>query len=172
MNTRSIKLINFLSFQLSWFLAVYYHNNYAALACLLAFVLNMNITQPNLSKRMMTVLLLAAIGITNDSLLYYYNVISSPGENPYIIPLWLAGLWLAFCATLNCYMQLFNKLSILKLALIGGICGSLSYLSGGKLHAIIYNFAFIPDFIFYFLNWCILFPVLCRLSLDTKKTAN
>lgn len=84
---------------------------------------------------------LVAIGIgcsvIGDGLLGWSGVLANPdGSAFYWSPLWLIGLWAAFATLLPiCFTWLYEKLWLA--AVLGMASGTLSYISGGKMGALL-----------------------------------
>ncbi|GAB3034303.1 DUF2878 domain-containing protein [Bowmanella dokdonensis] len=114
-----------------------------------------------------TELLLASVcalpGILVDSLLALSGVFVFSPAPLAPLPLWLAGLWLAFCVTLRHSLSfLQNRLALG--ALLAAIGGPTSYLAGMKLDAVDFTYGPYVTTAVLALIWAALMPVLLRLN--------
>lgn len=158
------KIINFIIFQTGWLVAVYYHNDVAALFCILLAIFNFSFSEHRFLASCLLGFILTLIGLTNDYALVYFKIISFPNQHFNILPFWLISIWLLFISTLDSSLGWLSKTNIFILCLVSGVGGALSYCAGAKLGAITYNNLLIPEFIFHFINWSILLPVILMLK--------
>ena len=105
-------------------------------------------------------LIIGFIGIALDSVFAQLNLLSFPGfTNQYLpIPSWLMALWFVFALMVP--HSLFWLRKNLKIASVAGaIGGSLSYFLGHKLGALHFAEPLWKTFMFYFIEWGLLFPI-------------
>ncbi len=118
---------------------------------------------------------LAAIGcsVIGDGGLGLISVLKTPGGGSLgVPPLWLIGLWAAFATLIPiCFRWLFSRLWLA--AILGACSGTLSYVSGGKLGALMVN---TEGLHWIALEWGIAMPLLVWLvqrgDSDVLETAN
>jgi hypothetical protein len=134
------KIINFLLFQLIWFVCILgaaINETHAALALSmllisLHFYLNKN------KKNELKILLTASIiGFLFDGVLLKAGLVTyaNPGWSYSLTPLWIVVLWMGFAITLNSSLNwLKTKLNLS--VLFGAIGGPLAYIAGEKLGAV------------------------------------
>ena len=94
-------------------------------------------------------------------MLGYLEVLQTPeGSALGVPPLWLIGLWAAFATLLPiCFRWLFNRLWLA--AILGAVSGTVSYVSGGKLGALMVN----GDGLYWIaLEWGLALPLLVWLA--------
>ena len=77
--------------------------------------------------------------LIGDGGLGLLEVLQTPeGISLGVPPLWLIGLWAAFATLLPvCFRWLYNRLWLASI--LGAVSGTLSYVSGGKLGALMVN---------------------------------
>lgn len=84
------------------------------------------------------VVIIAFAGFLFDSLLMGFNLVeyqSGWGENEFLAPLWIGGIWLAFALTINHSFKAFLSRPIIAI-LLGVIGGPLTYRGAVSLGAI------------------------------------
>jgi hypothetical protein len=136
-------LINFIAFQIIWFLAVLgaANNNIwpAGIALVVFMSWQLSKTRRHKNDKRFVVFALV-IGLILDSAWQLLGYIQFKTPLPYfsfISPLWILFLWIAFALTFNHSMSWLKKSPIL--AVIFGFIGApLSYLAGLKIDALIY----------------------------------
>ncbi|XPF96294.1 DUF2878 domain-containing protein [Colwellia sp. RE-S-Sl-9] len=155
---RLFSLINFITFQLCWFVSATYQQSG------ILIIIALLCTHFTLSPKKIAdieILPIALIGITVDQLLIAIQIIQLPENSvsPFIIPVWLMFLWCAFAWCLNHSLQWLINLSTTKVTVIGAIFGSLSYYVALQLN--VFNsvlsplyFALVMAFI-----WALLLPL-------------
>lgn len=120
------KVVNGVLFQLGWFGAVLGGNQWA-LGCLFVFSCLHQTFFVRRYSEWFLVLIVAALGISIDSLLFHYSLLVQSGDG--FIPLWLACLWCMFALTL-CHAFSWLQGRLWLAAVLGGIAGPSSYLAG------------------------------------------
>jgi hypothetical protein len=160
------KIINFLLFQLIWFVCILgaaINETHAALALSmllisLHFYLNKN------KKNELKILLTASIiGFLFDGVLLKAGLVTyaNPGWSYSLTPLWIVVLWMGFAITLNSSLNwLKTKLNLS--VLFGAIGGPLAYIAGEKLGAVT---LMTPNTIIVIsIGWSIITPLLIYIS--------
>jgi hypothetical protein len=160
------KIINFLLFQLIWFVCILgaaINETHAALALSmllisLHFYLNKN------KKNELKILLTASIiGFLFDGVLLKTGLVTyaNPGWSYSLTPLWIVVLWMGFAITLNSSLNwLKTKLNLS--VLFGAIGGPLAYIAGEKLGAVT---LMTPNTIIAIsIGWSIITPLLIYIS--------
>ena len=108
-----------------------------------------------------------AIGcsIVGDSLLGILGVLANPdGSALGLSPLWLIGLWTAFATLIPiCFTWLYQRLWLASL--LGMLSGTLSYVSGGKMGALLVRTEML-DLMCIAIEWGIAFPLLVWMARD------
>ncbi|WP_179078303.1 DUF2878 domain-containing protein [Colwellia sp. UCD-KL20] len=159
---RLFSLINFITFQLCWFVSATYQQSGILI---IISLLCIHFALSPQKKADIKVLPIALIGIAVDQLLIAIQVIQLPENSmsPLVIPIWLMFLWCAFAWCLNHSLQWLIKLSTTKVGVIGAIFGSLSYYVALQLN--VFNsvlsplyFALAMAFI-----WALLLPLFTRI---------
>ncbi|MDF2178211.1 DUF2878 domain-containing protein [Aliiglaciecola sp. CAU 1673] len=153
-------------FQCFWFLAILGKTTMLpALAALLLLHVVLH-SQPMSELRMM--IMGAGFGLLIDGLLTNMGIFVFEPAISVVIPLWLLGLWIAFCATLrNSLSFLLNK-PLLGLVL-GSITGPMSYLAGMKLGAVTFGLPMLHTLLIISAIWALLMPTLAFLSKHIMK---
>lgn len=144
--------INLLLFNISWFGLILVGDNFIPITlCWLAFHFA---TVKHKTREILMVAIISIIGITLDSLLYYFQVFQF--ETGRFIPFWLMVLWLGFSATVAHSLLFLEKSKMLQFV-VGGVFAPLSYIAG-------YNFGVVnfghPVLITYFLLSMIWAPLM------------
>jgi hypothetical protein len=134
------KIINFLLFQLVWFVCILgaaTNATHSAVAFSLFIILfHFYLTKYKISE--LKILLLASvIGFLFDGFLLKSELVlyANHGWSYSITPLWIIVLWMGFAITLNSSLNWLKK-KIKLSALFGAIGGPLAYLAGEKLEAV------------------------------------
>jgi hypothetical protein len=159
MSPNSTKFINFLIFQFGWIMIVFYHNFLSGLLGLGLALLNYLFIRISL-KELMLSFAIAFLGILNDLIIAKIGFLDFSNAIMLPIPLWLASLWLLFVSTFASSLAWLRCLNVFFLAFLGAFGGAISYCAAEKLNALSYHTAGLPSFIFYGLNWLLLFPFL------------
>ena len=165
------KIINFIFFQLVWFVCIIgaaINETHAAVAfSLLIILFHLYITKDK--KIELKILLLASIiGFLFDGFLLKSELVlyADHGWSYSITPLWIITLWMGFAITLNSSLSWLKK-KIKLSALFGSVGGPLAYLAGEKLEAVtILN----PDAIIVIaIGWSIITPLLIIIANKLSK---
>ena len=134
------KIINFIFFQLIWFVCIIgaaTNETHAAVAfSLLIILFHLYLTKDK--KNELKILLLASIlGFLFDGFLLKNELVlyANHGWSYSITPLWIIVLWMGFAITLNSSLSWLKK-KIKLSALFGAVGGPLAYLAGEKLEAV------------------------------------
>ena len=134
------KIINFIFFQLIWFVCIIgaaTNETHAAVAfSLLIILFHLYLTKDK--KNELKILLLASIlGFLFDGFLLKNELVlyANHGWSYSITPLWIIVLWMGFAITLNSSLSWLKK-KIKLSALFGALGGPLAYLAGEKLEAV------------------------------------
>ena len=134
------KVINFIFFQLVWFICIIgaaTNETHAAVAfSLLIILFHLYLTKDK--KNELKILLLASIlGFLFDGFLLKNELVlyANHGWSYSITPLWIIVLWMGFAITLNSSLSWLKK-KIKLSVLLGAIGGPLAYLAGEKLNAV------------------------------------
>ena len=134
------KIINFILFQLVWFICILgaaINETYTAVAfSLLLILLHFYLVKDR--KNELKILLVASIiGFLFDGFLLKSELVlyTNHGWSYSITPLWIIVLWMGFAITLNSSLSWLKK-KIKLSAVFGAIGGPLAYLAGEKLEAV------------------------------------
>lgn len=148
-------MIDFILFQIQWFLCVLNINNsfLYALGILLAQIIFLISQKKYLI--LLIVLILSLVGILLDTLLMYMGVLVFPTwKYNFIIPDWLVVLW--FCFSLWYVRADYINQKLLLYTILCAIFGPLSYYVGMKLGALIFGISLIKGLMVISFNWLIL----------------
>jgi hypothetical protein len=159
--------INFILFQMGWFVCVLgAANNLAWLGpvTVLAIVIIHLVLSLRPSAELKLVLSAMALGAVTDSLLLASGWLSYPVGSlaGSFAPFWIVAMWALFATTLNVTMRWLKGRLVLA-ALMGAIGGPLSYYGGQKLGAMIF-IAPVQALTALAIAWAIAMPLLVWLS--------
>ncbi len=136
--TRTI--VNLVAFQVGWLACVLGAANglawVGALIALIAVGLHLLLAADAPAEiRLITIAL--ALGIVFDSALLATGWVNYPSGvlSAYVAPYWILALWALFATALNVCMS-WIKRSLALAAVLGAVCGPLSYLAGARLGGI------------------------------------
>lgn len=164
MTARWRLLLNAGLFQLGWFACVFGASQpwllLIALACLAAHLRWV----AQAAEELRALLKVGACGWVLDSLLMHLGIFDfeQAGGNGWVLPLWLAGLWLLFASTLRHSLQWTARPWWLG-SLLAAIGGPLSYLGGAKLAGVGLPLGVWPSLLLLAAIWAILLPLAHRL---------
>ena len=167
------KIINFIFFQLVWFICILgaaINETHAAVATSLIIILFHFYLTKDKKTELKIVLLASIIGFLFDGFLLKNEMVLYADHGwPYsITPLWIIVLWMGFAITLNSSLGWLKK-KIKLSALFGAIGGPLAYLAGEKLEAVS---ILSPDAIIVIaIGWAITTPLLLTISSKLSKNA-
>ena len=114
----------------------------------------------NAFKELLLGFLIAFLGLLNDIIMVKIGFLHFSNATICPVPLWLASLWLLFASTFSSSLAWLRGAKVFFLAFLGSLGGALSYSAAEKLSALSYHSHLFPQFLFYGLNWFVLFPVL------------
>lgn len=135
------KLVNFVMFQLGWFVCVLSgaHGVQWAAVLVIGAMLAVHFAFLSEDRRVdgMTLAVAGVLGSLADSAVAAAGFIrfASPWPIAWLEPLWMALLWLNFSTTLNASLSWLRGRYVLA-ALLGAVGGPLAYFGGVKLGAI------------------------------------
>ena len=134
------KLINFVAFQVIWFIAVIGAANdilWPSIIAVLAFCA-WQLTPSRSHKNDARLIIFAIIaGLTFDSLWQFSGLITYKLALPVIAPIWILLLWVTFALNINHSLAWLKKNHWLPI-LFGAIGAPLSYYAGNRIGAISY----------------------------------
>ena len=167
------KIINFLLFQLVWFVCILgaaKNATHAAVAfSLLIILFHFYLTKYKTSE--LKILLLASIiGFLFDGFLLKSELVlyADHGWSYSVTPLWIIILWMGFAITLNSSLSWLKKKLNLSI-LFGAIGGPLAYLAGEKLGAV--TLLTSDALIIISTGWAIITPLLIFVSNKISNNA-
>lgn len=164
MSPRSFMAFNFISFQISWLVAV---NMQQQGLVILAFILLSHfLVSLQRNRDWLTLVSITAIGSLVDLSASYLGLFAF--KNELLLPLWLMLLWANFALTFHYSMAWLSRVPILLQAILGGIFGCFSYYSAFKLGAVEYPFGEMFTIICLILIWSVTLPVYIFISLKIK----
>lgn len=152
--------INFLGFQLSWWLCILFANAWLAVVWLLLALHLFFHRDPIVEAR--SVLICAVIGFSIDTLLTSQGIFIFH-TNPVVPPVWLLALWLTFSATLRQSLSFFSKHYVMAV-IFGALGGSGAYLAAEKFGEVSFGLSHWHSALLLACIWAVLFPVLIWLS--------
>jgi len=134
------KIINFIFFQLVWFVCILgaaINQTHAAVAASLIVILFHLYLTKDKKTELKIILIASIIGFIFDGFLLKNEMVlyANHGWSYSITPLWIIVLWMGFAITLNSSLNWLKK-KIKLSALFGAIGGPLAYLAGEKLEAV------------------------------------
>ena len=160
------KFWNFFFFQVGWFACVLgaaHQQVFWAASGTLVYIAFQTWQSPDSRREFSLLTKVLAYGIVTDTLLMHLGYVDfqDAWPSPYLSPLWMWVLWLLVGGTLNQSLSWLLGRPILA-ALLGGICGPLSYEAGIQMGAGAWGsggqFA---GFIFVGVVWAIALPLFC-----------
>lgn len=158
MSRRVRLLLNAGLFQLGWFACVLGAQRpwllLIAITCLAIHLLWI----ANVLNEWCSLLRVAACGWVLDTTLLHLGLFNFPGA-PFVLPLWLAILWLLFASTLYHSLS-WTKEPWLMGSLLGAFGGPLSYWGGAKLAGVGLPLGVWPSLVLLAVIWAILMPAL------------
>ena len=167
------KIINFIFFQLVWFVCIIgaaTNNTFATVfLSLLIILFHLYITKDKKSE--LKILLLASIiGFLFDGFLLKSGLVlyADHGWSFSITPLWIIVLWMGFAITLNSSLSWLKKKLNLSI-LLGAIGGPLAYLAGEKLGAV--TLLTSDALLVIATGWALITPLLIFVSSKNSKNA-
>lgn len=150
-------------FQCLWLIAILGQNEWL-IAAILLLISHFVFTSSR--RHDWRVLPIALIGIVMDTLLTMLGVFEFSH-----IPYWLALLWAGFILSLGHSLRWLNHLPRLLLIPIGAIAGTLSYLAGWRLDAVVLPMGPMQSSIILALSWAVIFPLLVVLNDHIRRQA-
>lgn len=161
--SRGFMIYNALSFQLVWWSSVLWLN--LSLVFTIPLLMLHFILLIGLGKRQcyrldwIFILKLAPIGMAIDGLLMVFGVFEFA-----VFPWWLICLWLHFILSLHYSLAFMRHLPLFLQAIIGGVFGCLSYVTGAHMSAVTFPLELSVTCIVLATIWSLLFPLLLRLT--------
>ena len=160
------KFWNFIFFQVGWFACVLgaaHQQVFWAVSGTLAYIAFQIWRSPSPQQEVSLLAKVLAYGIVTDTLIMHLGYVDfqNAWPSPYLSPLWMWVLWLLVGGTLNQSLSWLRGRPILG-ALLGGICGPVSYEAGIRMGAGVWGsggqFA---GLILMGLVWAIALPLFC-----------
>lgn len=153
-------LVNFIWFQLIWFLAVLFQDKFwwlLALLIILHFAL-----RKNTRLELLTIVPVALTGMIIDTSLTLSGLfVFPPSSMNLIIPIWLMALWLGFAGTLRHSMHYLQNRPWLSAAL-GLVSAPLSYFAGYRFEAVAFPLGLTTSLVCIGLVWAVFLPMAFR----------
>jgi hypothetical protein len=166
MSVSSLRLFNFIGYQVAWFACVLgaaWDFAWAGAAFALA-VTAVHLLLFRDARELRLVLFAAAIGfIVDTSLVFAQCVEFQSTTSSGIAPLWMVSLWMVFATTLNHSLRWLAGRPWAA-ALLGAVGGPLAYLAGAKLGALSIESPLPAAFTFIATLWAIALGLLCVLN--------
>ncbi len=163
------KFWNFILFQLGWFACVWGAANQKVLWAVvgtLAYI-TFHIWRSNFPRIELSLLIKALIyGVSADTLIMYLNLLDfkEAWPSPYLSPAWMWVLWALVASTINGSLSWLKGKPILG-AILGGICGPLSYEAGIRMGAGDWGpRGQVLGFILIGVIWAVAIPLFCHWS--------
>jgi hypothetical protein len=158
---------NAILFNLVWAACVIgaaYANAWLGAVAALAMVAAHLRTLPNRRSELRLILLTVLIGFTTDSIFAASGLLQYEAGVivPWLAPVWILSLWVAFGTTLNLSLRWLKNRWWLGMAL-GAVSGPMSYLSGSRLGAVEFSDTGLA-LICLSITWAILLPSLAALA--------
>jgi len=161
-------LLNFILFQVVWFVCVIYQNPglYLAIPCILVLLLTSSLAHGSLLADIKLIILLSLLALLIDGTLISTGVfiLSSSAQPAY----WLLVIWIGFSLTLNHSLKPIVKQPVIA-TISGAIFGPLAYHAGMVLGAIQFG---LPAYYIYPLLaiiWCLLMWLFSHLAKQNQS---
>jgi hypothetical protein len=151
---------NIINYQIIWFLAVYWGNSGAAIACVLLLI--HLLISPCRGKDLRVMLFAWFLGLVVDGSLQQVGFFSLK-EDGIGIPYWLMVVWLGFATTPNHSLAWLRHRLILS-AIFGAVGGPAAYYGGARLGAATFHQPLIISIIVLILVWGLVFPAIMLYS--------
>jgi hypothetical protein len=163
----SVKIVNVLMFNISWFAILL---TQSSLLAPIIVLLNLSAHFYLMGKGKPELLVVAgvtAFGLVVDQLLFATGVFNLEGKATYA-PLWLTCLWPVFATTL---MHAFDWLQtrVILSIIFGAVGGTLSYIAGIRLTSIEFGSLFWGPIIIGTL-WAVSFPLFLKISAKIARS--
>lgn len=159
---------NIVALYAAWFATVLAAANdrpvVAVAASLIVVILNVALAQ-KWAAEIALIIEAAVIGVIVDASLINFGLAqyAAPGPIPWLPPLWLISIWMAFATSLNVSLAwLKQRLGVA--AVLGMIVGPLSYLGGAKLGGMHFSDPVWLGLSVLALLWAAAFPLLLLLA--------
>lgn len=169
----STKIINFIFFQLVWFICILgaaINETHIAVTFSLLIIFFHLYTVKDRKNELKILLLASIIGFLFDGFLLKSNLVlyTNHGWSYSITPLWIIVLWMGFAITLNSSLSWLKKKLNLSI-FFGALGGPLAYLAGEKLEAVTLLNSYAIFIIA--IGWAIITPLLIFISNKISKNA-
>ena len=158
------KFWNFVIFQLGWFacvLGAVHKQVLWAVVVTLAYIVFHAWRSPSPKTEISLLMKAFIFGLVADTLIMHLGIINfgDAWPSPYLSPLWMWILWVLLATTVNGSLSWLRGRPVLA-AVLGGICGPLSYEAGIRLGAGGWGpDGQLPGFILLGLIWAIAIPL-------------
>lgn len=159
-------LINFVIFQVIWFVLILGKNDYLFIALLL-LGLHFYLVKDAVNE-LKLVGIITALGTLVDSVLAHAEVfVFNDPIHTLMIPLWLLVVWSGFAITLTHSLSYFHSRFWLSVC-AGMVGGPASYLAGERLGAVAFSHSTLITALCLGVLWAILFPLSIGLAKQSK----
>lgn len=162
MSDFQLKLVNFILFYIGWTLCILFHSFWAGIAGLVLAAINLTIER-SCFPICIAAGCVALLGVTNDILVFHFEVLQFTDQPQQVMSLWILALWFLFSTTYHSSLAWMKQLRLWMQALAGGFFGALSYVVGSRFGGVEYIYDGLPQFAFHFINWVWLYPLSLRL---------
>ncbi len=166
------KIINFIGYLVTWITSVYSAAHCyiwpGFLVALIFLMIHFKLCD-SIKHELKIIVLVTLLGCSIDSALNYYHYLAFAGANPWypFSPPWLWGIWMAFGATLNSSLAIFQRHRFIA-AGSGAVDLPMTYLIGQKIGAI--HFIHLLNALSILsLLWMVLLPIATWIAQPTKK---
>jgi hypothetical protein len=158
-------IINFIGFQLIWWLCVLFNDATILICCLLLTVHLAYHSRPLAEFKSM--LVIGAIGYCIDSLLTTLGVFEF-SNHAWLAPMWLGVLWLGFATNISCLSSNL-ALSPFLLAIIGFVLVPFSYIGAAHLNAVVLPYGTAITWLTIAMIWAFLLPLLFNVQYMLRR---
>ena len=163
-----LKVVNFVLFQLTWWLAIIgaaKGNGWWGLVGLVIALAWHFATEKHRIRELKVVAACAFLGIFVDSLQIALGVFDTPGLRPvpWVTPLWMVVLWVNFPPVLNRALEWLKPKYVLA-GVLGLLGGPSTYYFGQRLGALQFGDPFWLTFTINCVAWTALMPAICWLT--------
>ncbi|MBU3023016.1 DUF2878 domain-containing protein [Aestuariibacter sp. A3R04] len=157
MNKRPLnKVINFIWFQVIWFLVIFHQYTYLWVVALLIMAHFM--VSPYGRNDICFALAIGLYGSVVDGLLTHFGIFVFPTSDLWFIPMWLVALWIAFGIMLRVSLDYLHHRFALS-AFLGAVSGPLSYWAGARFGAVTFPLSLAATLTVVSAVWAITVPL-------------
>lgn len=157
-------LLNILSYQAVWFLAILWGNTGAAIGSVLIIIHIVRSERKSADLKMMGFLFF--LGLLVDGTLLQMGFFSFKNTG-FPIPIWLMVIWIALAITPHHSLS-WLKNRLLLASLLGALAGPAAYWAGTRMGAATFNLSLLSSLLILAVLWSLLFPAIMYFGRTSK----